>query len=258
MTMRRLFSWLNFVFGRLYSWTARRCAHPNHPAFALGALIPNPEVEPAFVAGGVVYYRFKDSFDVPSHRAAAMTQAARELSMGVTKEELEVFLQLCKDFADGKVKTSDFVLRTNVMADKVKWAVEPLALMRLAAATFFDEHESPYYHSEKYAEKKMERWAKLAHENFFLAWPIGKWTLFGDEWKEFFPSYLTAASKKSLAHLKALERVAKDRGMSEHEQKLRYATEMLQTLTSSIGWESTNTTPVWTKSEKETSESKKS
>jgi len=241
--MRKVFSVLNFLAGRFYSWTAKRCAHPNHPAFALGSLIPNPEVEPAFVAGGRVYYRFKDTMDVPSHRAAAMTQAARELDMGVTKEELEVFLTLCEDFANGKVPNVKFVNVLISLKEKTKFAVEPLALMRLAAATYFDENESPYFYSESYAEKKMKRWASLAHENFFLAWPIGRWTRFGDDWKAFFPSYLSQAATKSAGFLRELERVANERGMSEHAKKLQSATETLQALSSSIASGSTNFTP---------------
>ncbi|MCS7086709.1 MAG: hypothetical protein NZ534_11625, partial [Bacteroidia bacterium] len=168
--MKLVASWLNYVFGRLYALTARWCLHPNDAlrVFASEGL----EVEPAFVAGGKVFYRFSNPEQTPAHRAAAMQAAAKELDMGVSREELLAFLKLVDDHLNKKVSATELSKALFVIHDKTKWAVEPYCLMKLAAATFFAADESPFYHTEVAARKKIELWSKNAHENFFLTWPL--------------------------------------------------------------------------------------
>lgn len=224
---------MNALFGRLYAWTARRLKHPNA---ALRVFVDKDlEVEPAFVCGGRVFYRFKDWTKIPAHRAMAMQSAANEMRMNMTLDELSSFCKLVDGHLNGSVSRTELSKELFVVYDRLKWALEPYCLMKLAAATFFDEYDSPFMHTTVSERRKIDFWCRHAHEGFFLTWPLESWLNWEMDLRRSFLPYLSAAAEKSLSACDARITRLKDLGLNDHAKRLSYQAAALRELLRRIG-----------------------
>lgn len=129
-------------------------------------------IEPAFISGGVQYYRLKDYFNTFSLRGLMALQVYEEWNMRMTREQLQEFISK----AD-KVLSNPKQINIGEIAKMVEQMKERLNLImptseivyKFASVAFFDKNESPYSYDPEYCKAKIQRWKEAADvSDFFI------------------------------------------------------------------------------------------
>lgn len=129
-------------------------------------------VVPAFVSGGVQYYKLNDLFNTFCLRALEALDLYDQIGMRTDREYLIAHTKKTDEILSGKsINIGDFAQMNNNLKERLNFIIPPQELIyRLAAVAYFDESESPYKYDEKYGREKIERWKKADDiEDFFLS-----------------------------------------------------------------------------------------
>ena len=129
-------------------------------------------IEPAFISGGVQYYRLKDYFNTFSLRGLMALQVYEEWNMRMTREQLLEFITKAE-----KILSNPKAIHIGEIARMVAQMKERLELVmptseivyKFASVAFFDSNESPYSYDPEYCKAKIERWKEAADvSDFFI------------------------------------------------------------------------------------------
>ena len=129
-------------------------------------------IEPAFISGGVQYYRLKDYFNTFSLRGLMALQVYEEWNMRMSREQLLEFIAKAE-----KVLSNPKQINIGEIAKMIESMKERLELVmptseivyKFAAVAFFDKNESPYSYDPEYCKAKIQRWKEAADvSDFFI------------------------------------------------------------------------------------------
>lgn len=132
-------------------------------------------VEAAFELGGVTYYRFCDTNNIPGGRNLAAIPLFIELATNCDRDYLQKFVEAMEKVLGDQASISIEKLITlkNQIKDRLQWAFTPDLVYKYASVMYFDESENPEHYDEAYAVKKIARWkASQDMKTFFLTEPI--------------------------------------------------------------------------------------
>ena len=129
-------------------------------------------IEPAFISGGVQYYRLKDYFNTFSMRGLMALQVYEEWNMRFQREHLVAFIeQMEKVTNDPKsIKIGEIVKIVAMMKERLEWIVPTSEIIyKFASVAFFDKNESPYSYDPEYCKEKIARWKEASDvSDFFI------------------------------------------------------------------------------------------
>lgn len=126
----------------------------------------------AFELGGVKYYMYDNTSEVPTGRMLAALAIYTELEMKCDKEYLELHTKAMeKLLSDPKKINVMYIAQLNLnLKERLELMPLPDFVYKLASVIFFDETESPYSYSFEYNKKKIEDWKKSGDAlDFFLS-----------------------------------------------------------------------------------------
>jgi hypothetical protein len=163
----------------------------NHPDIA-------PQVELAFEAAGVKYYRFKEEFRIPAGRYKYIHNALREMDLRMTQAKLLEYLAEFENCLNGTGKKKEvnlgrlWELVLN-MKTRAKLPFDADTVKRFAAVTYFDETEDLSTYDRAYGQKKIALWEQHNVTDFFLTSPIGELLNLSDSSVKHLQEYLTTS-----------------------------------------------------------------
>lgn len=168
------------------------------PAFNLNHPDIAPQVELAFEAAGVRYYRFKEEFRIPAGRYKYIHNALREMDLRMSREKLLEYIsefERCLN-GTGKKKEIEIGLLWQLvlnMKSRARLPFDADTVKRFAAVTYFDDTEDLSTYDRSYGQKKIELWEKNNVNDFFLTSPIGELLNLNSTSVEQLKDYLTTS-----------------------------------------------------------------
>lgn len=117
-------------------------------------------VIPAFSLGGVDYWCFDNTHEVPTGRMLAALAIYTELEMKCDRAYLEAHTNAMeKLFSDPKKISLTHILQLNInLKERLSLAPFPEHIYKMASVIFFDKNESLYSYDYTYNEKKIAAW----------------------------------------------------------------------------------------------------
>ena len=129
-------------------------------------------IEPAFIAGGVQYYKVRDQFNTHTLRGMSAVEIYDKWNMRMERSTLTKYIEeLQKCFNTGKsIDLNRVISLVNGMKDRMDFVLPPQEyLWDLFCVTYFDTNESPYAYDPDYQiEKKARLKASGDIDDFFL------------------------------------------------------------------------------------------
>jgi hypothetical protein len=163
----------------------------NHPDIA-------PQVELAFEAAGVKYFRFKEEYRIPAGRYKYIHNALREMDLRMSREKLLEYIsefERCLN-GTGKKKEIEIGLLWQLvlnMKSRARLPFDADTVKRFAAVTYFDDTEDISTYDKNYGQKKIEFWEQNNVNDFFLTSPIGELLNLNDSSLKHLQEYLTTS-----------------------------------------------------------------
>jgi hypothetical protein len=120
-------------------------------------------VTPAFISGGIQYYRLNDSMNTFTERACTALKVYEEWNMRCTKEHLQLFISAMENIINNpaEIKLTELVNLINMLKERVNFILPtPDIIWKMASVAYFDDNESPYYYDDKYSKEKINKWKK--------------------------------------------------------------------------------------------------
>lgn len=151
------------------------------------------KVIPAFSIGGVDYWMFDSTTEVPTGRFFAAMGVYAEMEMNCNKEYLASHCKAMeKLLSDPKKISIQYILQLNInLKERLELMPFPDYIYKLASVIFFDKSESLYSYDYEYAAEKIKKWkAAGGGLDFFSNTPL----------KELVPS-LTLPEKDTQTYL---------------------------------------------------------
>ena len=133
------------------------------------------KVTPAFAIGGVDYWMYESSNEVPTGRFFAAMGVYTEMEMNADKEYLTAHCRAMeKILSDPKKIALTYIMQLNVnLKERLDLMPMPEYIYKLASVIFFDETESPYSYDYDYNKLKIERWKAAGGTlDFFSKTPL--------------------------------------------------------------------------------------
>lgn len=158
------------------------------------------KVVPAFSIGGVDYWMFDSSLEVPTNRFFAAMGVYTEMEMNADKAYLTAHCKAMeKLLSDPKKISLTYIMQLNVnLKERLELMPMPEYIYKLASVIFFDKTESLYSYDYEYNEKKIETWKAAGGTlDFFSRTPL----------KELVPS-LSMPEKDTQTYLTVTKMVA--------------------------------------------------
>jgi len=117
-------------------------------------------VIPAFTIGGVDYWCFDNTYEVPTGRMLAALAIYSELEMKCDRKYLDLHVAAMeKILSDPKKISISHIVQLNVnLRERLNLAPFPDHIYKMASVIFFDKNESLYSYDYDYNEKKIETW----------------------------------------------------------------------------------------------------
>ena len=169
-------------------------------------------IEPAFISGGVQYYRLKDYFNTFSMRGLMALQVYEEWNMRMQKEHLVLFIEAFdKIINDPKqIKIGELVKMVNALKERVEWVVPTSEIIyKFASVAFFDKNESPYSYDPEYCKQKIERWKEAADvSDFFIVTQLKDMLPLPTLSEEDLRTCLTVIDQLNIMEKESLQRIA--------------------------------------------------
>jgi hypothetical protein len=129
-------------------------------------------IEPAFIAGGIQYYKVRDQFNTHTLRGMSAVEIYDKWNMRMERSTLVKYIdELQKCFNAGKsIDLNRVVSLINGMRDRLDFVLPPQDyLWDLFCVTYFDTNESPYSYDPDYQVSKKERLKQSGDiDDFFL------------------------------------------------------------------------------------------
>lgn len=137
------------------------------------------QIEVAFKAGGVTYYRFKEEKLIPTGRYKYIYAYSKEVDMRMNLETLQAYVKDFKDILNGRgpkntINIGELWKLVLNLESRISLAFEPATVERLAAVVYFDETEDLSTYDRKHGEKKVKHWKDNNVLDFFLTKPMGE------------------------------------------------------------------------------------
>jgi hypothetical protein len=133
-------------------------------------------IKPAFVCGGVQYYEFDNTANLPYKRGLKFLSIYNELDMRCDRFYLEKHVEAIEAELSKSVGVQQ-IFKVKQLNDQLKERLKMIyhedLVYKVASIVFFDENENPDDWEWQYALKKIAHWKK--HEDvaaFFLHEPI--------------------------------------------------------------------------------------
>jgi hypothetical protein len=164
-------------------------------------------INPAFAVGGIDYYEFDTTANLPWKRGLKFLSIYNELDMRCDRFYLTKHAEAVENiFVSGKRVGFDEMMKVRQLNSQLKERLDLIfhedLVYKVASVVFFDTSENPDDWEWKYAMKKIEHWKR--HEgvqDFFLHEPIQRLIPFLSDVSSSFPLYSEVASKIDKAHL---------------------------------------------------------
>ncbi len=157
----------------------------------------------AFTIGGIDYYCFDDTFNLPYERGLKAISFYEESRMKCSLEYLKLHTEAIDNILNSKsIKIYDIKKLNDQLAERLKFVVDIDLLYKLASVIFFDKNEIPTTYEFKYNVEKIEHWKK--HKDigdFFLQMPIVRLIPFLKESNQISQDYAEALRKINRHHL---------------------------------------------------------
>lgn len=136
-------------------------------------------IKPAFEVGGVQYYEFDTTANLPFKRGLKFLSVYNELDMKCDRFYLNSLCDAIEaQFNKPRVGFTEMAnIRTWIAQtkDRLTWVYQEDLVYKLASVVFFDENENPDDWEWGYALKKIEHWKKHSPVgDFFLQEPLQK------------------------------------------------------------------------------------
>jgi hypothetical protein len=152
-------------------------------------------IKPAFAVGGVQYYEFDTTANLPWKRGLKFLSVYNELDMKCDRFYLTKHTEAVKNILTGGKRVGfDEMVKVNQLnnqlIERLTWIYQEDLVYKVASVVFFDANENPDDWEWNYAAKKIEHWKK--NENaaaFFLHEPIQKLIPFLNGSNMSFPNY---------------------------------------------------------------------
>lgn len=129
-------------------------------------------IEPAFISGGVQYYKLKDYFNTFSLRGLAALQVYEEWNMRISKDDLTEFITKAEKVLSNpkQINIGEIARIVGMLKERLDFVVPTSDLVyKFAAVAFFDKNESPYSYDPEYCSEKIARWKEAADiSDFFI------------------------------------------------------------------------------------------
>jgi abortive infection bacteriophage resistance protein len=129
-------------------------------------------IEPAFISGGIQYYRLKDYFNTFSLRGLTALQVYEEWNMRMTKEHLSEFIELMDKNLNNprEIRIGEIARIVNILKERINYIMPTTEIVyKFASVAFFDKNESPYSYDPEYCKQKINRWKEEAEiSDFFI------------------------------------------------------------------------------------------
>jgi hypothetical protein len=129
-------------------------------------------IEPAFISGGVQYYRLKDYFNTFSLRGLMALQVYEEWNMRMTREQLTEFInKFDKIMSNPKaINIGEMARLVGGLKERVEFVMPTTEIVyKFASVAFFDRNESPYSYDPEYCKAKIKRWKEAGDiSDFFI------------------------------------------------------------------------------------------
>lgn len=118
------------------------------------------KVIPAFSIGGVDYWMYDSTTELPTGRFFAAMGVYAEMEMNVDKAYLDQHVKaMDKILSDPKKISLKHVLQLNTnLKERLELMPMPEYIYKLASVIFFDTSESLYAYDYDYNAKKIEKW----------------------------------------------------------------------------------------------------
>ena len=135
-------------------------------------------IKPAFTVGGIDYFEFDTTANLPFKRGLKFLSVYNELDMRCDRFYLTKHVEAIeKTLTGGKKVGLDEIIKirqlNSQMKERLQWVYHEDLVYKLASVVFFDAHENPDDWEWKYAAEKIERWKNAEDVNaFFLHEPI--------------------------------------------------------------------------------------
>lgn len=168
----------------------------------------NHMILPAFVFGGIQYYKFANEWNLPFERMTAVLNIQHELTLGLDVNLLDACVATAKAALD-QGKLSQAFKALDILDQARQWPVDADAVYRLAAVAFFDENENPYGYDAVYAADKVKRWrtADIDGEQlraFFLSLSPNEYMGYFEAMSNDLSTYLAAQRKQKKSWIGSL------------------------------------------------------
>ena len=129
-------------------------------------------IEPAFISGGVQYYRLKDYFNTFSLRGLMALQVYEEWNMRMTREQLLEFITKFEKIINNpkQINMGEIARMVGNMKERLELVMPTSEIVyKFASVAFFDKNESPYAYDPEYCKAKIQRWKEAADiSDFFI------------------------------------------------------------------------------------------
>lgn len=132
-------------------------------------------VVPAFSIGGMDYWYFDNTFEVPTGRMMAAMAIYGEMEMRCDREYLLMHTKAVqKVLSDPKKINIQVIAQLNInLQERMELAPLPDFIYKLASVIFFDKSEPVYSYDFDYNKKKIEKWKEAGGTlDFFLNTPL--------------------------------------------------------------------------------------
>jgi hypothetical protein len=171
---------------------------PAKPSFNVNHPDITPQVEVAFEAAGVKYYRFKEEFRIPAGRYKYIHNALREMDLRMTQAKLLEYVAEFENCLNGTGKKKEINLGrlwelVLNMKSRAKLPFDADTVKRFAAVTYFDDTEDLSTYDKAYGQRKIDLWDKHNVVDFFLTKPIGELLNLSNTSVEHLREYLTTS-----------------------------------------------------------------
>lgn len=129
-------------------------------------------IEPAFISGGVQYYRLKDYFNTFSLRGLMALQVYEEWNMRMTRDQLLEFINKFEKIINNpkQINMGEIARMVGNMKERLELVMPTSEIVyKFASVAFFDKNESPYAYDPEYCKTKIKRWKEAADiSDFFI------------------------------------------------------------------------------------------
>lgn len=165
-------------------------------------------IKPAFISGGIQYFEFDTTANLPWKRAMKFISIYNELDMKCDKLLLKQYCNAVDSIFNkpkiGFDEMAELKKMNSVLKERLQWVTDVDLVYKICSVVFFDANENPDDWEWKYAAEKIERWKKEDIDSFFLHEPIQRLIPFFGNSNTNLKSYSEAQAMIDKEHLQSI------------------------------------------------------